>query len=108
MPSHMHKYRFDSKSTNGHIHRLLGYTDRMLGVDRLHFHHFRGISSYDNHTHYYSGITGLPIKTTYGHVHKIEGILRTNHPHRHVFSSYTFEDVAYIKPRIRIWAIGLK
>ncbi|MDP4091844.1 MAG: YmaF family protein [Bacillota bacterium] len=95
MNSHMHKYRFESEISNSHKHRIVGYTDRVIGIATFHFHSFYGISSYDNHTHYFSGITGLPIKTENGHIHRIEGILEVNVQHEHSYAGNTMEDVAY-------------
>ncbi|MCX7923351.1 MAG: YmaF family protein [Clostridia bacterium] len=95
MKTHIHKYRFDCETENHHKHRLMGYTDNMIGINAIHFHYFFGVSSYDGHSHYYSGITGLPIKTENGHVHKIEGTLESTCLHEHKFASHTFEDVAY-------------
>lgn len=96
MNPHIHKYKFDSKSSNKHKHRIWGYTDVMIGIDSFHIHTFFGICSYNGHTHYYSGFTGLPIKTENGHIHKIEGKLESNMQHEHFFRSYTDEDVQYI------------
>ena len=95
MPAHMHKYRLDSELSNGHKHKITGYTDRVIGISAFHFHSFYGISSYDNHTHYFSGITGLPIKTENGHIHKMEGLLENNSMHEHAYAGHTYEDVAY-------------
>jgi len=47
----------------------------MIGIEAFHIHAYYGISSYNGHTHYFSGFTGLPIKTENGHIHRIEGIL---------------------------------
>jgi hypothetical protein len=93
---HMHKYKFESDVVNCHPHRLTGYASHMLGVHGLHFHFFYGVSSYNNHTHYFSGITGMPVKTENGHVHKMEGVLEFNSQHEHGFLGYTFEEVSYI------------
>ena len=96
MVPHLHKYKFDCKPSNGHSHKTFGYTDNMIGINIFHFHYFWGICSYTGHTHYYSGFTGLPVKTENGHIHKIEGILELNSLHEHPFSNYTFEEVGYI------------
>lgn len=102
MGTHLHKYKFKSEAANGHKHNVYGRTDYMIGINAFHFHHFIDVSSYDGHTHYYSGITGFPIKTEFGHIHKIEGILEFNIYHEHKFSNYTFEDIQYIsKPKTR-------
>jgi hypothetical protein len=95
MNPHLHKYRFESNLSKEHKHRLIGYCEGMIGINSFHFHFFNGISSYKNHTHYYSGVTGFPIKTENGHKHKIEGILEANNMHEHKYSSYTNEDVTY-------------
>jgi len=49
----------------------------MIGIEAFHIHAYYGISSYNGHTHYFSGFTGLPIKTENGHIHRIEGILES-------------------------------
>jgi len=95
MNPHLHKYNFECEAVAGHKHRMIGYTDNRLGVNMVHFHFLYGISSYNSHTHYFSGITGLPIKTENGHIHRIEGILESNNMHEHKYCGYTFEDVAY-------------
>lgn len=94
MKSHMHKYKFDCQSTNGHSHRLFGYAGNMLGFDSFHFHFYYGVSSYRNHTHYFCGLTGTPHKTEYGHIHKMEGVLEFNSLHKHSFKGYTSEDTS--------------
>jgi len=95
MNSHIHKYRFETGMADIHMHTLMGYTDCMIGFNSFHFHYFYGISSYSGHTHYYSGITGLPVKTENGHIHRMDGILEINRLHEHSFDSYTQEDIAY-------------
>ena len=95
MNYHMHKYKFECKSANGHCHRLIGYAGNMIGFESFHFHFYYGVSSYINHTHYFCGLTGLPIKTENGHIHKMEGVLENNHMHEHEFKGYTFENVSY-------------
>ena len=95
MNPHLHKYRFETLTSNGHKHILSSYSEAMIGINSFHFHFFSGISSYKNHTHYYNGVTGFPIKTGNGHKHKIEGVLDTNNMHEHKFSSFTNEDVSY-------------
>lgn len=96
MNPHLHKYRFECKTVKGHNHILAGYTENIMGINALHFHVYRGVCSYSGHTHYFSGRTGLPVKTENGHIHKIEGVLEINNQHEHPYSSYTFEDVEYI------------
>ncbi len=96
MNPHLHEYRFDSIIVNGHKHKIKGYTESMLGINILHFHYFVGVSSYNNHTHYFSGYTGLPVRTEKGHIHKIEGLLEINSLHDHLFDGFTFEEIAYI------------
>jgi hypothetical protein len=95
----MHKYKFECKNVKGHSHRLSGYAGNMLGVDSIHFHFYYGVSSYDNHTHYFCGITGMPIKTENGHIHKMDGMLETYSLHEHEFRGCTFEDVSYFTSR---------
>lgn len=94
MKFHTHKYKFESQMSNGHNHRLLGYAGNMVGVDSFHFHFYYGVCSYRDHTHYFRGITGMPIKTEKGHIHKMEGLLETNCLHEHEFGGYTFEDTS--------------
>lgn len=96
MKSHVHKFRFDCRIENGHNHRLLGYAGAMLGLERLHFHFYYGVSSYSNHTHYFCGITGMPVKTENGHIHRMEGLLENNALHEHKYKGYTSEDISYI------------
>lgn len=100
MRSHSHKFKFDSQPANSHSHRIMGYTENLMGINVLHFHYFYGISSYNSHTHYFSGMTGLPIKTENGHVHKIECLLELNSNHEHQLSGFTFEDVAYTSKKL--------
>ncbi|MCR4435461.1 MAG: YmaF family protein [Clostridiales bacterium] len=100
MNPHSHKYRFESDIANNHRHKLMGYTENMVGVNAVHFHFFYGVSSYNNHTHYFSGITGLPIKTENGHIHKIESTLEPNCMHDHQIMGYTFENVAYTPKKL--------
>lgn len=96
MQTHVHKYNFESKETDFHKHKILGYTNHTIGINTLHFHTFHGISSYRGHTHYFSGFTGLPVRTENGHIHKMEGCLETSQMHHHIFCSYTDEEIAYI------------
>lgn len=96
MKLHLHKYKIDTELSNGHKHRISGYSGGMVGIRMLHFHFFYGVSSYTDHTHYYSGITGMPIKTEHGHIHKIEGLLEINDLHSHSFKGYTFEETGYV------------
>lgn len=95
MSTHVHKFKFNSEISIGHAHTLFGRTDYMIGINSFHFHYFYEICSYTGHTHYYSGITSLPVKTLNGHVHKIEGILEFNNNHDHCFNNFTFEDIEY-------------
>ncbi len=95
MRFHLHKYKLECQITKGHSHRMIGYAGNMIGVGSFHFHFFYGVSSYDNHTHYFSGITGMPVKTENGHIHRMEGLLENNILHEHEFKGYTFEDISY-------------
>jgi hypothetical protein len=95
----MHKYKFECRMKDGHCHRLMGYAGNMLGVSSFHFHFFYGVCSYNNHTHYFSGITGMPVKTDNGHVHRMEGILEMNGLHEHEFEGYTFEEISYFNSK---------
>lgn len=96
MKSHVHKFRLECSIVNGHCHRLLGYAGSMLGLERLHFHFYYGVSSYMDHTHYFCGITGFPVKTENGHIHRMEGLLESNSRHEHKYKGYTSEDISYI------------
>ncbi len=92
----MHKYKFDSEVSQFHKHRVAGMAEKMFGIGKFHFHLYYGTSSYTNHTHYFSGVTGLPIKTENGHIHKLESLLEFNSEHEHTFSGHTFEEISYI------------
>lgn len=96
MKSHVHKFRLECSIVNGHYHRLLGYAGSMLGLERLHFHFYYGVSSYMDHTHYFCGITGFPVKMENGHIHRMEGLLESNSRHEHKYKGYTSEDISYI------------
>lgn len=95
MIPHIHRYRFECESKNGHKHIMTGYTERMIGFDSFHFHVYYGISSFLGHTHYYSGMTGLPVRTENGHIHKLAGKLEINETHEHAYKNVTYEDAAY-------------
>lgn len=94
--NHTHKFKFDCRRSKGHKHKILGYAKSMVGIGSFHLHFFYGTSSYTNHTHYFSGITGLPVKTEHGHIHRMEGILELNDMHEHYYEGYTFEEISYI------------
>ncbi|MCX7841617.1 MAG: YmaF family protein [Clostridia bacterium] len=100
MKLHIHEYNFDSKIANGHNHRILGYTEGIIGFNMFHFHYYWGICSYTGHTHYFSGFTGLAAKTENGHIHRIEGSLEPNIQHEHKLTGFTSEEVNYIPKRI--------
>jgi hypothetical protein len=99
MKFHLHKYRIECQCTQGHCHRITGYAGNMIGFGSFHFHFYYGVSSYDNHTHYFSGMTGMPVKTENGHVHRMEGFLESNGRHEHEFKGYTFEDISYFSTK---------
>jgi len=96
MYPHMHRFKLESRISNNHKHKMLGYTDNMIGINSFHMHYYYGITSYNGHTHYYSGLTGLPVKTENGHIHKIEGVVEFNNMHDHKYADYTNEDIEYI------------
>jgi hypothetical protein len=96
MNFHMHRFKFDSGISRGHMHKVRGMTEYMIGFNNFHFHVFSGVSSYTSHTHYFSGISGLPIKTENGHIHKMDGILESNNGHEHEYNNYSFEEISYI------------
>ncbi len=100
MNSHLHEFNIESDMVNGHNHRILGFTESTVGFNLLHFHYFWGICSYRGHTHYFSGFTGLPVKTENGHIHRIEGLLEMNNLHEHRFTGYTREEVHYISKKV--------
>jgi hypothetical protein len=99
MRFHLHKYKIETEIIKGHKHRLFGYAGNMLGLESFHFHFFYGVCSYDNHTHYFSGVTGMPVKTENGHVHRMDGILETNISHQHSYDGYTTEEISYFSSR---------
>jgi hypothetical protein len=88
----------------------MGYTESMLGFNQIHFHYYFGVCCHNGHSHYFSGISGLPVKKEFGHIHKMDGFLELNNLHEHKFSSYTFEEIEYINGRwifsSRKWAIN--
>lgn len=95
---HAHYFKIDSKLVQGHLHYIKGYTEYVIGTESFHFHLFIGISTYTDHTHGYSGITGLPVKSEkQGHYHKIQGVLESDGKHEHEFKGYTFEEISYSK-----------
>lgn len=96
MKIHLHRFEVESAFTGIHMHIINGYVKNPFGFNRFHFHFYYGVSSYLDHTHHFSGITGMPIKTENGHIHKIEGILEKSNFHIHKFKGYTFEDSACI------------
>lgn len=99
MRFHMHKYKFECETEKGHRHKLMGYAGNMLGVAAYHFHFFYGVCSFDGHTHYFSGVTGMPVKTENGHVHKMEGFLESSGSHKHHFDGFTFEEISYFSSK---------
>lgn len=92
---HAHGYKFDSIKVNGHLHRLMGYTEYNIPLCFTHVHVYRGVCSYNGHTHYYSGFTGIPKKTENGHCHKMSGYLVEFKNHEHKYCDYTKENVEY-------------
>ncbi len=75
---------------------MSGYTEKMIGIPAFHVHYFRGVTTFNGHSHYYSGVTSRPVKTKNGHVHRIAGKSDETNGHKHKFLNYTFEDVEYI------------
>jgi len=39
MYPHIHRYKFESKNTNRHNHKIIGYTDNMIGIEAFIFMH---------------------------------------------------------------------
>ena len=95
LSNHLHYFNITTEKDNCHNHIIKGYAGGMIGVGMMHFHSYSGISSYSDHTHDVSGITGLPIKTENGHIHKIDGVSKVKNNHKHKYSGYTEEDIAY-------------
>lgn len=104
MKYHMHNYKIECEMNGGHKHTVRGYCESMIGAGVLHFHVYYGVSSYTDHTHYFSGMTGMPIKTENGHIHKVEGTLEVNSEHEHDFKGHTFEEISYISGKSLGWA----
>lgn len=96
MQIHHHRYKIESDFSGVHKHILEGYVKNAVGMKHFHFHFFYGVSSYLDHAHSYTGITGIPISTEKGHIHMISGKLETSDGHKHTFKGYTFEDTASI------------
>lgn len=97
MSDHLHKFEVECGYSGIHMHTIKGYVKNIFGIGRFHFHFYYGVSSYLDHTHYFSGITGIPIQTENGHIHKISGHLESSQGHIHYYNGYTFEDTAYIR-----------
>jgi hypothetical protein len=93
MGYHKHRFKFDCKIAQGHDHRLMGYAGNKLGAGKWHIHFYYGVTSYRSHTHYFCGITGMPIKTENGHIHRMDGRLESNSLHTHEYCGYTSEDI---------------
>lgn len=100
MVNHYHFYKFNSLTGEKHSHRLTGYTEYMFGIGLFHFHIYFGTTSFNGHYHVYSGITGLPIKTSRGHKHKIAGKLNVSNSHCHYYENYTHENIEYTGGKI--------
>ena len=100
MNIHSHSYKLNCDMINGHNHKIHGIVENTIGLGGFHFHCFSGVSSYRNHTHYFSGFTGLAVKTENGHIHKMDGYLESNSSHEHKYSGYTSEEVSYISGKI--------
>ncbi len=98
---HIHKFDFYCESSNLHKHKLRGQTYGELGFEIFHFHFFSGFTSYLGHIHYFSGITGFPIKTEFGHIHKMEGLLDIYNLHVHKYKNVTFEEIEYNNRKIK-------
>lgn len=95
MRYHKHKYAIESSMDACHLHKLEGLTETLFGFGKLHIHAFYGATSYLNHSHRYSGLTGFPVKTANGHIHRMENILEPTLKHQHKYSGYTTEEVSY-------------
>lgn len=94
---HVHYYRIESRMQRGHSHEIKGYTEYVIGTDSFHFHFFSGICTYRDHTHSYSGITGMPIKAACGHYHKITCLLDRELKHEHRVNGFSSEDIDWAK-----------
>jgi hypothetical protein len=93
---HLHRFEIKSDFSGIHFHYIKGYVKNNLGMGKMHIHIYSGVSPIEDHSHIFSGITGPPVKTENGHIHKISGILQTANGHVHKYSGYTFEDVSYL------------
>lgn len=93
---HLHMFEVECERSAIHSHTIKGYVKNTFGVGTFHFHYYFGVSSYLDHTHYFSGFTGKAIQTENGHIHKMVGSLEKANGHCHRFKGYTYEDTAYI------------
>lgn len=106
---HAHQYKFYSYEKNGHKHRIMGITGYNLPICFTHVHFYKGVCSYNGHTHYFSGFTGLPRRTENGHLHKMSGCLQLNEKHEHAYCNFSNENVEYTgKKKEFIIAVGSK
>ena len=62
MSDHLHKFEVECSYSGIHMHTIKGYVKNIFGIGRFHFHFYYGVSSYLDHTHYFTGITGIPIQ----------------------------------------------
>lgn len=103
MLQHFHRYDIESQISLFHTHKIIGYTQKTIGLQGIHFHTFYGICSSNNHYHNFHGITSMPIKTNFGHIHKIDIYTdySNNSQHRHKISCFTHENIS-IEPNISL------
>jgi len=92
---HAHRYRFDSFEKNGHKHRIMGITGYNIFFCFSHVHFYKGVCSYNGHTHYFSGFSGLPRKTENGHYHQMSGYLVMCDKHEHRYCNFSNENIEY-------------
>jgi hypothetical protein len=93
MNNHIHRFEIESTFAYYHRHKVIGYTDKTVGFDSLHFHIYKGECTLNNHSHHFQGFTSLPIKTKYGHVHLIDTVTDITDEHQHSLKDKTFEDI---------------
>ena len=93
---HLHRFEVKSDFSGIHFHVLKGYVRNNLGLEILHFHTCSGTTPVSDHAHFFSSITGPPMKTQNGHIHKLSGVLQETSGHLHKFSGLTDENISYL------------
>ncbi|MDD4496272.1 MAG: YmaF family protein, partial [Eubacteriales bacterium] len=80
---HLHRFELKSDFSGIHFHYIKGYVKSNIGMGKMHVHVYSGVTPAEDHSHNFSGITGPPVKTENGHIHKISGILQRSAGHIH-------------------------